>query len=232
LIALRDVAKSYAMGAVEVTALSDLSLTVPSGGMVALMGPSGSGKSTLLNLIGALDAPSRGEVRIKGQDVARLSRDEAAAFRCRTVGFVFQTFNLIPVLTPLENVLLPAQLGRLAGGDALAARAQKLLEQVGLGDRLHQTVNRLSGGQMQRVAIARALINRPPLILADEPTANLDQTTADAVLSVLRSVCREEGATVLVATHDANVVRHCQRVVKLRDGRLVADERRAPEERA
>jgi putative ABC transport system ATP-binding protein len=212
------------MGETEVVALHDVSLQIPAGGLIALMGPSGSGKSTLLNLIGALDRPTSGQVVVRGQDIARLGRDAQSAFRNATIGFVFQTFNLVPVLTTMENVMLPAQLGRQASSEPVAERARNLLAKVGLAKQIDQRVNRLSGGQMQRVAIARALMNRPPIILADEPTANLDHDTADAVLTVLRDLSTSEGATVLVATHDQHVLSYCQRVIRLRDGRLASDE--------
>jgi putative ABC transport system ATP-binding protein len=226
LIEIKDVSKTYKMGETEVVGLKSVSFNIPKGGIVALMGPSGSGKSTLLNLIGALDSPTAGAVVVSGRDVSRMTRDDQAAFRNATIGFVFQTFNLVPVLTTLENVMLPAQLGRLEGGASLAARGKELLEKVGLGKQVNQSVNRLSGGQMQRVAIARALMNRPPIILADEPTANLDHDTADTVLSVLRDLCRDEGATVVVATHDQHVLTYCHRIIRLMDGKLLRDELR------
>ncbi len=224
LIQIRDVGKMYMMGETEVNALRGVTLAVPRGGIVALMGPSGSGKSTLLNLIGALDVPSTGSVVVNGTDIAKLSRDEQSRFRNVTTGFIFQNFNLVPVLTTLENVMLPAQLGSNDLGEPLAVRGTKLLEAVGLGKQINQSVNRLSGGQMQRVAIARALMNKPPIILADEPTANLDHDTADTVLTVLRELCEREGATVVVATHDGHVLEYCHRIVRLKDGRLLSDE--------
>jgi putative ABC transport system ATP-binding protein len=215
------------MGETQVVALRGVSQRIAQGGIVALMGPSGSGKSTLLNLIGALDRPTGGQVVVRGQDVAELDRDAQARFRNATIGFVFQTFNLVPVLTTLENVILPAQLGRQGQvqlGEPVVARARSLLDKVGLAHQIDQRVNRLSGGQMQRVAIARALMNKPPIILADEPTANLDHDTADTVLTVLRDLCTSEGATVVVATHDQHVLTYCHRIVRLRDGRLVGDD--------
>lgn len=226
LIQIKDVAKSYRMGETEVLGLNGVSFTIPKGGIVALMGPSGSGKSTLLNLIGALDVPSSGTVIVRGLDIATMSRDEQASFRNATIGFVFQNFNLVPVLTTLENVMLPAQIGRLEVGEPREARARELLRKVGLERQVDQSVNRLSGGQMQRVAIARALMNKPPIILADEPTANLDHETADTVLSVLRDMCESEGATVVIATHDQDVLAYCHRIIRLMDGRLLRDELR------
>ena len=224
LISLRHVVKSYQMGEVQARALGGVSIEISRGGIVALMGPSGSGKSTLLNLIGAIDSPTSGEVLVLGQHTNGFSNDEKAEFRNRKIGFIFQTFNLVPVFTALENVMLPAELSQHAPHQGAHERAVKLLEMVGLGKQLHQGVNKLSGGQMQRVSIARALMNRPPIILADEPTANLDHDTADTVLSILRDTCATEGATVLVATHDFHVLSYCQRIVKLRDGLLVGDE--------
>ncbi len=226
LIQIKDVSKTYKMGETIVAALRGISLTIHKGGIVALMGPSGSGKSTLLNLIGALDIPSTGTVIVRGTDIATLNRDQQSMFRNATTGFIFQNFNLVPVLTTLENVILPAQLGRQDLGEPVTERGKRLLDKVGLGKQMHQSVNRLSGGQMQRVAIARALMNKPPIILADEPTANLDHATADTVLTVLREMCESEGATVVVATHDNHVLEYCHRIVRLKDGTLLSDELR------
>jgi putative ABC transport system ATP-binding protein len=212
------------MGDVEVQALRGVSFNINKGGIVALMGPSGSGKSTLLNLIGALDVPTGGSLLVRDMDLAKLNRDEQSTFRNATIGFVFQNFNLVPVLTTIENVMLPAQLGRQQLGESLQDRAKVLLEKVGLGKQIHQRVNRLSGGQMQRVAIARALINKPPIILADEPTANLDHDTAETVLTVLKDLCSSEGATVVVATHDSHVLSYCHRIIRLMDGKLLSDD--------
>lgn len=224
LIRISNVTKQYRMGDVEVHALRGVSFNINRGGIVALMGPSGSGKSTLLNLIGALDVPSSGSVLVNDMDLSRFSRDEQSNFRNATIGFVFQNFNLVPVLTTLENVMLPAQLGRQGQGDQLSQRARTLLEKVGLAKQVDQRVNRLSGGQMQRVAIARALMNKPPIILADEPTANLDHETADTVLTVLKDLCLSEGSTVVVATHDQHVLTYCHRIIRLMDGKLLRDE--------
>lgn len=226
LIQIKNVGKSYMMGETAVTALRGVTLNIVKGGIVALMGPSGSGKSTLLNLIGALDVPTSGTVIVRGTDIATLDRDQQSMFRNATTGFIFQNFNLVPVLTTLENVMLPAQLGRQDLGEPITERGKRLLEKVGLGKQVHQSVNRLSGGQMQRVAIARALMNKPPIILADEPTANLDHATADTVLTVLRDLCESEGATVVVATHDNHVLEYCHRIIRLKDGALLSDELR------
>jgi putative ABC transport system ATP-binding protein len=221
-LALQGVTKSYQLGTNLVQALNEVSLEVYQGGIVALMGPSGSGKSTILNLFGALDQPTSGKVIVLGREISRLGKDEQADFRNATIGFVFQNFNLIPVLTTLENVLLPSQIGQARVDDA-DSRAMQLLESVGLGKQIHQSVNRLSGGQMQRVAIARALINKPRIILADEPTANLDHKTSEKVLSVLRDLCNQENATVIIATHDQAVLPWCDRIVTLHDGRIASD---------
>ncbi len=226
LIRIQDVSKTYMMGETEVSALKGVSFNIPKGGIIALMGPSGSGKSTLLNLIGALDVPSAGKVIVADKDVASLDRNAQASFRNATIGFIFQNFNLVPVLTTLENVMLPAQLGRQDLGEPLAERGRRLLAKVGLEKQIHQSVNRLSGGQMQRVAIARALMNKPPIILADELTANLNHETADTVVTVLRDTCNGEGATVVVATHDHHVLNYCHRILRLMDGKLLRDELR------
>jgi putative ABC transport system ATP-binding protein len=222
LIEIQNITKTYQLGETTVNALRGISLNIDSGGIAALMGPSGSGKSTLLNLMGALDTPSSGSVSVNGVNLAEIEKNEQASFRNTSIGFIFQNFNLVPVLTTLENVMLPAQLGRSENGGT--KRARKLLEQVGLKDQMNQSVNRLSGGQMQRVAIARALMNNPPIILADEPTANLDHKTADTVLTVLQDCCKEAGATVIIATHDPQVLDFCSRIIQVRDGLLHKDE--------
>jgi len=224
LLELSRVTKSYMLGDTLVEALRGVSFKVPGGGIIALMGPSGSGKSTILNLLGALDKPTEGSVIVKGRDISTLTGDEQAEFRNSTIGFVFQNFNLVPVLTTFENVILPAQLGGKLRADEYEKRAVELLERVGLGKQIRQSVNRLSGGQMQRVAIARALINHPEIILADEPTANLDHDTAEKILVILRDLCEQEKTTVLIATHDHEVLPYCHRVITLHDGRLYRDE--------
>ncbi|NBQ52186.1 MAG: ABC transporter ATP-binding protein [Proteobacteria bacterium] len=179
----------------------------------------------MLNLVGALDQPSAGRVVVAGQDLKALGHDALAHFRNRTVGFVFQNFNLIPVLTTLENVLLPSQIGRSDEPEVvLMERACHLLDRVGLAAQMNQPVNRLSGGQMQRVSVARALMNQPRVILADEPTANLDHATSEKVLELLKALCVEEDAAVLVATHDPAVLPYCSRIIRLRDGLIVESE--------
>lgn len=226
LIHFEQVTKFFDLGGSRIDALSEVSLKIAPGGMVALMGPSGSGKSTLLNLLGALDQPSTGKVVISNKDIAQLSLDARAEFRNQAIGFIFQNFNLIPVLSALENVMLPAQLARHATTEDVTARGLALLEQVGLSKQANQSVNRLSGGQMQRVAIARALINRPRIILADEPTANLDHATAAKVLEVLRQMSMSEGATVVIATHDHAVLKYVSRIINMMDGKITTDELR------
>jgi putative ABC transport system ATP-binding protein len=214
------------MGENVVHALKSISLQIEARQIVALRGPSGSGKSTLLNLIGALDSPTSGVIKIGGRELQSLSVNERADFRNATVGFVFQNFNLIPVLSTYENVILPCQLGQLSDSARdfdFEQRARELIEKVGLYYQMHQRVNKLSGGQMQRVALARALVNKPNLILADEPTANLDSDTANTVLSLMRELSLSEGSTVLVATHDSNVLKYCDRVITLKDGGITSD---------
>lgn len=224
-VQLRGVAKQFALGDSVVGALDAVSMAALAGQMTALVGPSGSGKTTILNLVGALDRPTSGSVAVAGEYLDRMNTDELADFRSRTVGFVFQNFNLIPVLTTLENVMLPSQISRSSDSDAiLRQRATSLLERVGLSAQVNQPVNRLSGGQMQRVAVARALMNRPKVILADEPTANLDHATSGKVLELLKTLCREEDAAVLIATHDPAVLPHCRRIIRMQDGIIVGTE--------
>jgi putative ABC transport system ATP-binding protein len=203
-----------------IVALDGVTLSVPHGAAVALSGPSGSGKSTLLHLIGALDRPDEGTVAVGGRDLGTLSRRELAAHR-RGVGFVFQRFNLLPALTVLDNVMAPV-LPYRTGFDK-RARARELLAAVGLEGRETALPSRLSGGQQQRVAIARALVNHPPVVLADEPTGNLDSRTGAEVIDLLMALRAERGVTIVLATHDAQVAARCERVVRLLDGRVVED---------
>ena len=224
-VALDGVTKSFELGRSTIGALQGVSMRALSGQMTALVGPSGSGKTTILNLVGALDHPSAGSVTVAGQDLNALGSDELADFRNRTVGFVFQNFNLIPVLTTLENVMLPTQIGRSEESEqVLVERACQLLDRVGLAAQMNQPVNRLSGGQMQRVSVARALMNQPKVILADEPTANLDHATSGKVLELLRALCAEEDAAVLVATHDPAVLPYCRTIIRMKDGVIVGTE--------
>jgi putative ABC transport system ATP-binding protein len=224
LVAATGLSKAYRLGAAVVPALRHVTLTIAEGEFVALQGPSGSGKTTLLNLLGLLDAPDEGTVAIRGEDAGALSENERSDLRRDRFGFVFQSFNLIAVLSAEENVAYPMA---LAGVDAARrrARARKLLEAVGLADRVGVRPDLLSGGQRQRVAIARALANRPAVVFADEPTANLDSHTAGEILALMREVCESSGVAFLFATHDPRVVARARRVITLRDGAVEADVR-------
>ncbi|OJT27174.1 ABC transporter ATP-binding protein [Archangium sp. Cb G35] len=226
-----DVAKVYRRGRTEVRALAGVSLTVPKGEFLSVMGPSGSGKSTLLNLLGALDVAGSGSLRIDGRELARMKDDELSAFRRERLGFVFQFFNLMPTMTALENVMLPGLLsGRVQA--ELRKRAETLLESVGLGGRTHHRPDELSGGEMQRVAVARALLMEPVVLLADEPTGNLDSRTGAEVLRMLREATRERGLTVVMVTHDSKAAEVGDRIVRLADGLIAGDERVVHEQAA
>jgi putative ABC transport system ATP-binding protein len=219
LLRLREVARTYRAGAVLVPALRGVSLEVAAGEVVALVGPSGSGKSTLLNLCGLLDAPDAGSYALNGQETGRLTAAARTALRRERIGFVFQGFNLVPVLTAFENVEVPLLLARLPRRERRRL-VEETLAAVELLGEARRRPDRLSGGQRQRVAIARALVKRPSLVLADEPTASLDGATAGQVLELLRQLSRARGTTVLVATHDPRVTHHCDRTIALRDGVL------------
>jgi putative ABC transport system ATP-binding protein len=222
LLSAEDVAKSYALGAARVEAIRGVSFSIGKGEFVALQGPSGSGKTTLLNLLGLLDRPDRGQIHVGSEDASALSENQRSDLRRDRFGFVFQTFNLIPVLTAEENVEYPMILtGRRAS--ARRQRARALLESVGLADKTGVRPDLLSGGQRQRVAIARALANDPDVVFADEPTANLDSKTADDILDLMRRACEDGGVAFLFATHDPRVVARARRVVALHDGRIEAD---------
>ena len=224
LIDLRDCSKTYHSGEIAVPVLQNVSLTIAHGEFAALMGASGSGKTTLMNILGCLDRPTGGQHWLEGREVGQLSADERALLRMRKIGFVFQTFNLLARTSALENVMLPLSYSAEHWSDAKARqRAQALLERMGLADRLHHEPARLSGGQQQRVAIARALINRPALLLADEPTGNLDSNTSDDVLRIFQRLNEEEGVTILLVTHDTEVARYARRVIRIRDGRIEAE---------
>ena len=218
-----DVAKVYQRGRTEVRALAGVSLTVPRGEFVSVMGPSGSGKSTLLHLLGALDIPGAGTLRIDGRELSRMKDEELSTFRRERLGFVFQFFNLMPTLTALENVMLPGLLSGRARAE-MVRRAEALLGTVGLSGRTRHRPDELSGGEMQRVAVARALLMEPAVLLADEPTGNLDSRTGAEVLRMLREATRERGLTVVLVTHDPKAAAVGDRIVRLADGLIVGDE--------
>ncbi len=220
---LENASKIYGSGPTEVRALDNVSVTIQPGEFTVFSGPSGSGKSTLLNLVGLLDEASSGRVLLQGRDVSGLSQRKLAAMRAEQIGFIFQSFNLVPVLTALENVTLALQLAGMSGNHK--AQATKALEDVGLGEFLHRRPNQLSGGQQQRVAVARALVKKPTLVIADEPTANLDTASGDNVLELMHDLNERLGATFLFSTHDPRVMARAKRIVKLRDGKIEADER-------
>jgi putative ABC transport system ATP-binding protein len=223
---LTDVHKTYQVGEVEVPALRGIDVEIEEGEFVSFAGPSGSGKTTLLNLLGALDVPTRGTVEVGGRATAGLSPATLADFRNRHLGFVFQTFNLIPVLTALENVEFPLQLLGVKEASERRRRVEALLEEVGLAGLGDRRPTELSGGQQQRVAVARALIKEPTLVLADEPTANLDSGTALEIITLMKEMNARRGTTFVFSTHDRLVMEHARRLVRLRDGRIEDEERR------
>jgi len=220
LVAIRNLTKYYTRGEQVIPVLVDINIDVMAGDYIALMGPSGSGKSTLLNLIAGIDKPSSGEIRVAGVDIARLSEGDLAAWRAANVGFIFQFYNLMPVLTAYQNVELPLQLTSLSRRER-RERVDTALALVGLSDRVEHYPNELSGGQQQRVAIARALITDPTLIVADEPTGDLDRTTAEEVLGLLERLNAEMGKTIIMVTHDPKAAGHARRIVQLEKGVLV-----------
>ncbi len=220
-ISIRDLTREYVMGAEVVHALRGVTLDIRRNEYVAIMGPSGSGKSTLMNLIGCLDTPTGGEYRLSGQEVSRMLDDALARVRNREIGFVFQTFNLLPRATALHNVELPLVYGGVSGRER-RGRAKEALDRVGLGDRMAHRPNELSGGQCQRVAIARALVNRPALLLADEPTGNLDSTTSQEIMSVFQDL-HDDGQTIVMVTHEPDISALAERIVVLKDGRIESD---------
>ncbi len=222
IIDLKNISKIYQMGETEVHALRNIDLDIHQGEYVALMGPSGSGKSTLMNIIGALDTPTSGTYYLKGSNVSEMEDDELAEIRNKEIGFVFQTFNLLPKLTALENVALPLVYAGIPKKERMQ-RAEEALKSVGLGDRLDHKPNQLSGGQRQRVAIARALVNNPSLILADEPTGNLDSKSSEEIMRLFDRL-HAEGNTIILVTHEPDIAEHSKRLIKLFDGKIVSDE--------
>ena len=227
LIEIRDVAKTYEMGAETIVhALDGVTMSIDAGDYVAIMGPSGSGKSTLMNLIGCLDTPTTGSYVLKGREIATMNDDELAQIRNKEIGFIFQTFNLLPRADAVQNVELPLVYSGLPRRER-RERAEKALDAVGLGTRKHHRPNEMSGGQRQRVAIARALVNGPSILLADEPTGNLDSKTGEEILALMDDLHRG-GNTIILVTHEDELARHAARVVRLRDGKIVSDVRNLP----
>ncbi len=224
MIKLSHITKAYRMGEVDITVLNGVSLEVQPGELIAIMGPSGSGKSTLMNIIGCLDRPTRGIYRFEDREIGALSDDELASVRNIKIGFVFQTFNLLPRFSALKNVEVPLIYNGVPARTR-RERAVPLLEQVGLADRMDHKPTELSGGQQQRVAIARALVNNPSLLLADEPTGNLDSRSGEDILNILTGL-NKKGVTIIIVTHDQNVAARCKRVINLKDGEITRDQLR------
>ncbi len=220
-ITLKDIKRHYKMGTELIKALQSVSLDIKKGEYVALMGPSGSGKSTLMNIIGCLDTPSGGEYWLSGINVSKMNEDELAETRNKEIGFIFQTFNLLPRSTALQNVELPLVYAGFRKAER-AEKAKKSLEDVGLGDRITHKPNELSGGQRQRVAVARALVNNPSIILADEPTGNLDTKTSYEIMGLFEEI-HQKGNTIIVVTHEEDIARHAHRIIRLRDGLVESD---------
>ncbi|MGI5992616.1 MAG: ABC transporter ATP-binding protein [Methanosarcina sp.] len=224
LIAFHDVWKTYQMGEVQVNALKAVSVKFKKGEFAAIVGPSGSGKSTMMNLVGCLDTPTKGKIFLKGRNIAWLEESDLAALRGRTIGFVFQQYNLIPGMTALENVLLPLEIQEI--NDSIAEkRAKKMLSLVGLSDKIQHKPSQLSGGQQQRVSIARALACNPEIILADEPTGALDSVTGKELLAMLYRLWKEDGKTIVMVTHNLQLARYASRLIELKDGKIIRDEK-------
>jgi ABC-type lipoprotein export system ATPase subunit len=219
LIELVNLTKTYNVGEMDVPVLKGITLSIARGELIALTGASGSGKTTLMNILGCLDRPTSGEFYLDGQEVSRISSDERAKVRNKKIGFVFQSFNLLPRTSALEQVMMPlTYTAEGIGGREAKRRATELLKKVGLGDRMDHEPSQLSGGQQQRVAIARSLVNNPPLLFADEPTGNLDSKTSEEVLHMFEQINKDDGITIILVTHDAQVAEHAKRVIRMRDG--------------
>lgn len=223
IIRIEDLSKVYSNGDIQVTALTETNITIKQGEFIAIMGASGSGKSTLMNILGCLDRPTEGHYFLEGIDVKEKSDNELSAVRNKKIGFVFQSFNLIPRTSALKNVELPMIYGKM-GAEERRARSMELLESVGLGDRAHHMPNELSGGQKQRVAIARALANKPQILLADEPTGNLDSQSSAELMELFVKLNKEEGNTVIIVTHEREIAEFTDRIIKFKDGRIIKDE--------
>ena len=220
LLNFENVWKIYQMGEVEVPALKGIDVRIKKGDFVAIIGASGSGKSTMMNLIGCLDVPSKGRIFLKNQDISRLSESDLATFRGKTIGFIFQQYNLIPTMTTFENVMLPLEFQE--EDDSIASkRTREILEFVGLSDKMHNLPSQLSGGQQQRVSIARCLVTDPEIILADEPTGALDSVTGENILKMLEKLWREEGKTIIMVTHDLNLAKYANTTIELKDGEII-----------
>jgi putative ABC transport system ATP-binding protein len=224
MISLVDIVKTYRIGRLEIPALRSVSLTIERGEFVTIMGPSGCGKSTLLNIIGCLDTPTRGEYRLKGKTVSRLTDNQLSEIRSREIGFVFQTFNLLPRHTILENVLVPTLYRTSFNSVNYRQRAVALLGMVGLGDRVRHKPTEISGGQQQRVAIARAMMMNPSILLADEPSGNLDSTSSLEIMNLIKRLNDEQGLTIILVTHEHDIAAFANRLVRLKDGRVVLDQ--------
>ena len=220
IIELQDAWKIYKMGEVEVPALKGISVEIKKGDFVAIIGASGSGKSTMMNLIGCLDLPSKGSIYLKSQDISKLSESDLASLRGRTIGFIFQLYNLIPSMTAFENVMLPLEFQEYNDRDA-AKRTREILTLVGLSDKMHHRPSQLSGGQQQRVSIARSLVSDPEIILADEPTGALDSVTGREVLEMLHRLWKEHGKTIIMVTHDLNLAKYARTTIELKDGKIL-----------
>lgn len=224
IIQLEDLIKTYENGEVEVQALKGINLTIKKGEYIAIMGASGSGKSTLMNILGCLDRPTQGKYFLEGRDVSNEKDRDLSAIRNQLIGFVFQSFNLIPRTSALKNVELPMVYARIPARER-TARAIALLEKVGLGERIYHMPNEVSGGQRQRIAIARALANEPPIILADEPTGNLDSKASVEIMDIFTKLNREDGCTVIIVTHEPDIAQFTDRIITFRDGRIISDKK-------